>query len=385
MAPNKKRRTLAKLQDDTIASEALQNPQRLPLELQQLLLNSFKDTFSSDLDEDSGKRIQQVKQHLYNRDFDAAFGEEELRAVYSARWSPSRALAYGQILASLPVLQTGLTMDPAIGHDPSDFGSEGCRSGDFGRKETRIVCIGAGGGAEVVALSGYLNTLNNIAMPHEPSVGSSPTGPISPLNFRLTAIDIADWRSITKRLQSTLTTPPQLSDYASSGAKAAAAPVIEPNTLEVDFVKLDVLNMEVEEMGLVLTNAYLVTLMFTLNELYSTSITATTNLLLSLTMILNPGSLLLVVDCPGNYSTVQLKGKSATKSGDLNRRYPMQWLLNHTLLEASTVGSSKTASGNPQWEKIETRESEWFRLSSELRYPIPLEDMRYQLHLYRHL
>ncbi|KAK4692724.1 25S rRNA (uracil2843-N3)-methyltransferase, partial [Lecanoromycetidae sp. Uapishka_2] len=123
--------------------------------------------------------------------------------------------------------------------------------------------------------------------------------------------------------------------------------------------------------------------MFTLNELYATSISATTNLLLSLTMLLDPGALLLVVDSPGSYSTVKIGKSSRPSESSGERKYPMQWLLDHTLLEASAVGSSKVASGQRQWEKVDGREAEWFRLDGELRYPIELEDMRYQLHLYR--
>ena len=35
------------------------------------------------------------------------------------------------------------------------------------------------------------------------------------------------------------------------------------------------------------------------------------------------------------------------------------------------------------WEKLESADSVWFRLAEGLRYPIQLENMRYQMHLYR--
>jgi 25S rRNA (uracil2843-N3)-methyltransferase len=53
----------------------------------------------------------------------------------------------------------------------------------------------------------------------------------------------------------------------------------------------------------------------------------------------------------------------------------MQWLLDHTLIETETPGYS--------WEKLQSDESIWFRLPEDLSYPIALEDMRYQMHLYR--
>lgn len=67
---------------------------------------------------------------------------------------------------------------------------------------------------------------------------------------------------------------------------------------------------EPDEMQAILREARLVTIMFTLNEFYSVSKSATTKLLLSVTSILEPGSLLLVVDSPGSYLTDSICCKS---------------------------------------------------------------------------
>jgi 25S rRNA (uracil2843-N3)-methyltransferase len=101
--------------------------------------------------------------------------------------------------------------------------------------------------------------------------------------------------------------------------------------------------------------------------------------------MLSPGALLLVVDSPGSYSTVSIGKTSDSGDESKKKRYPMQWLLDHTLLESAAISNSKNASGEHQWEKLESRNSEWFRLSDDLRYPVDLEDMRYQIHLYRRL
>jgi 25S rRNA (uracil2843-N3)-methyltransferase len=59
----------------------------------------------------------------------------------------------------------------------------------------------------------------------------------------------------------------------------------------------------------------LLTLLFTLNELYTSSIGKTTAFLLNLTATVKSGSLLLVVDSPGSYSE--------TTVGTAAKKYPM--------------------------------------------------------------
>jgi 25S rRNA (uracil2843-N3)-methyltransferase len=111
--------------------------------------------------------------------------------------------------------------------------------------------------------------------------------------------------------------------------------------------------------------------MFTLNELYSTSLALTQKFLLYLTASMPKGALLLVVDSPGSYSSVTLNGAE--------KKYPMQWLLDHTLLKQGPKCDTDTSS----WAKLVEDESRWFRLDNRMKYPIELENMRFQLHLYR--
>ncbi|PLB35050.1 25S rRNA (uracil2843-N3)-methyltransferase [Aspergillus candidus] len=127
----------------------------------------------------------------------------------------------------------------------------------------------------------------------------------------------------------------------------------------------------------------IITLMFTLNELFSTSMAKATSLLLRITDLVHPGSLLLVVDSPGSYSTLRLaRQSSGDGSGDQEgapeRRYPMKFLLDHALL--SVAGG--------KWERVYSRDSRWWRReASRLSYVVGegagLEDMRFQVHLYR--
>ncbi|KAG3182325.1 hypothetical protein PC129_g25369, partial [Phytophthora cactorum] len=144
----------------------------------------------------------------------------------------------------------------------------------------------------------------------------------------------------------------------------------DADQLALTHTQQDVLALDAPALAAVVGDRpVVVTLMFTLNELYTRGgIANTTKLLKNLGEVLAHGSLVLVVDSPGSYSETAL--------GKEKKRYPMQWLLDHTLLET-------TEKQGYSWDKLESDESVWFRLPDVLNYPIPLENMRYQLHLYR--
>ena len=76
-----------------------------------------------------------------------------------------------------------------------------------------------------------------------------------------------------------------------------------------------------------------------------------------------------MIDSPGSYSSINLNGTE--------KKYPMQWLLDHTLLQSGGNDDTQT------WTKIAEDDAKWFRLADELEYPIELENMRFQMHLYK--
>ena len=214
--------------------------------------------------------------------------------------------------------------------------------------------------------------------------------PDEPLpGLKLHIIDMADWSPVLQQLQASINTPPPLSSYASAAVRAMQEPLVPKAHLEVDLILQDILSIDAVRLTAVIERSTLVTLMLTLNELYSTSIAKTTNLLLTLTLAMASRTYLLIVDSPGSYSTIKLgrDEDAASKSGvgRLERKYPMQWLLDHTLLETSTVGSDRKAIGEKKWRKVIGEDAVWFRKREKLNYPIELEDMRYQMHLYEHL
>ncbi|KAI2776880.1 hypothetical protein F4815DRAFT_328322 [Daldinia loculata] len=330
---------------------------------QQTLLDVFSDTFNPVLSApDFSAVLQKVKQALFNRDFEAAFGSEQFLEVYAARWSPPRALCYGRVLRQIAGEMEPLLL-AASGEDELDEIEFGRVSPTLDLEELqdakrnatlRMLAIG-GGAAEIVAFGEYLR-----------SAGATVSGD-------LTLLDTGPWGEVVQKLHTGLTTSPPLPECASATAKATSAALVEPTErLRSTFLQQDVLQLDSSRLSSLLGQTpLLVTLLFTLNELYTSGgIKMTTAFLRNLSATIPAGSLLLVVDSPGSYSEAAV-GKEAKK-------YPMQWLLDHTLLQAD-----KLPAEGCRWEKIQSHDSVWFRLSGGLRYPMDLQDMRYQMHLYR--
>lgn len=139
-----------------------------------------------------------------------------------------------------------------------------------------------------------------------------------------------------------------------------------PERLTVDVQQLDILKVDDAAMAKLLGGPVktLVTLFFTLNELFTAGgLGAAATFLLRLTNAAPAGTVLLVVDSPGSYAE--------TAVGAQAKRYPMKWLLDRFLTQDEGA-----------WKKVHEDDSAWFRLTSALTYPIRLEDMRYQTHLY---
>lgn len=312
-------------------------------ELQQSILNIFRDAIPISADSNLQQVIQHVKGHLYNRDFASAFGTEEFLHAYALRWSASRALAYAHIFAGLDVKDSWLKDQDTSVQDSAPKSNH-----------ARVLCVGGGGGAEAVSLAAVANVF-------------------SLTRLTVTAVDVADWSPVLGKLAIGIIEPPALSQYASAAERDNNQALLGLSRLHLDFKNRDVLECTEDEMRLLVADASLVTIMFTLNELFSTSIAKTTAFLLKLTDVMKPGSWLLVVDSPGSYSEVTL-GKN-----DETKQYPMKWLLDHTLLQLAV----SEPNGISRWKKQLGDDSRWFRIDGDkLAYPMNLENMRYQIQVY---
>ncbi|GLA76158.1 hypothetical protein AtubIFM55763_007724 [Aspergillus tubingensis] len=417
----------------------------IPLTLQQLLLNVFKtalltnghnylhnreetkqnddeDATTTEATGDSAEQqqqeqldikslIQTIKTHLYNRDFDSAFTDanEDLLRAYALRWSSSRALGYAGIFRAL----LKEVIKPVSKDDDAAAAAAASTK--------NVVCIGGGAGAEIVALAAaWRDFLDGAELRSSSSASdegqiadavkavslddgkekeereeeeklqptsTSATATTYP-GLSVTAVDIADWSKVVERLSTAIRSP------TVTGSKSHPAPLLSSNEDEekkekktpgfnVQFEKLDVLSAGEKELqglfsrqGAESCSTALVTLMFTLNELFSTSMAKATGFLLRMTDLLRPGTVLLVVDSPGSYSTLKL-GKGG--DGEVReRQYPMKFLLDHTLL---SVAEGK-------WERLLSQDSRWWRRdAARLKYDVGegagLEDMRFQVHVYR--
>jgi 25S rRNA (uracil2843-N3)-methyltransferase len=314
---------------------------------QQRLLDVYAAAFADVLSRDNfSDLLQEIKQALYNRDFATAFGKTEYLEAYAARWSPTRSLGYASVFKGLEGhIRRAVQVES---QEPEESQESDPRYPDSISSRLRMLCIG-GCAAEHVAFASVLDTWS--------------------LQGTLILLDVAPWPSISQKLQYHLTTPPVLSPYASAAAKASNHAFLPSSQLSLQVEQNDVLSLPKDKLARLTGNTpIVVTLLFTLNELYTESgIGKTTTFLGLLGEALASESLLLVVDSPGSYSEAAV--------GKEKKRYPMHWLLDHTLLQKCPPGVL--------WEKLESEDSVWFRLPEGLSYPIPLENMRYQLHLYR--
>ena len=386
-------------------------PQLLPLELQQLVLNIFRTTFPISQGPDELKPIlQNIKDALFRRDFDLAFGNEEQCEAYAVRWSPSRVLGYSNLLAWVVEECKDESWIKRLLCD-----SSGSRD-DLA--PLNVLCIG-GGAAEVASFNSLVRHLQpkSRGKPAEEleqnmkQLGIQ-TAEDEEAILKIHLIDSAPWSSVISKLQSGLTSPPTLSKYASASARASNTSFIKPGATEVTFTQADILSFNKEQLeNIIGEGPTMVTMFFTLNELYTTSMARTTKLLMELSLASKEGTLLCVIDSAGSYSEVAVRkpndtlgsspatseqettpnftseNSSSTSSkpspktvtfaeDEASKKYPMHWLMDRTLLGK---GGGKLA----LWEKLVVDESRWFRLDESLKYPISLENMRFQVHLFK--
>ncbi|KAF5718693.1 hypothetical protein FMUND_5053 [Fusarium mundagurra] len=348
-------------------TNSIEQIQSLSVKHQQLILDTIRTTFPA-ADEFNALKpvLREIREALEQKDYCKAFGSEEFLEAYTIRWSPSRALTMGNVLAWVCSEMSGAAWVQQF------LQSEG-------QKSSNIVCFGRGG-SDLLACVALLKHSHESKLDELPRRESSSPDHNDSAMVDLNLIDRHDWSGIVTKLQHTLTHPPPLSKYATEKARASNISAIPSHVINLAVNTLDILESDSTTLHTTFgPNPALITLFFTLHEFYSISISKATAFLLRLAEAAPKGSLLLVVDSPG---AVVVLPRSSDKGQE--KKYPLEWLLYQALLPPKSADSEEEK--QPDWAKlIEGGHEKEYRLPAGLRFPGSLENTRFQVHLLERL
>jgi 25S rRNA (uracil2843-N3)-methyltransferase len=189
-----------------------------------------------------------------------------------------------------------------------------------------------------------------------------------------TGLDIGSWGAVLDEFSNTLRAEWQLelpakyiqgdmlgsrSPTSSNGPVSEDRPEEEPSHRPVDIASI-----------LTATPPKLITLLFTLTELFSQSRPATLRFLHLLTAHVPPGTLFLVADSASDISEFAI--------GSAGRKWPV-WMILDMALTSGEEGKGA------EWDKVRGEDSRWYRLPEGVGagWPVKLENTRYWYRLYR--
>ncbi|KAI5950889.1 hypothetical protein KGF54_003963 [Candida jiufengensis] len=195
--------------------------------------------------------IQKVKGDLYNRDYLAAFDDENKRFAYASRWTPARALAYASLFSSLKDI-VSLLKEP--------------------EQSKNVLLVGGGAGAELCGLGAVFSRLKE----YNPSSNS---------NLNINIVDIADWGTVVNKLTT----------YMKNTW------VYNQSSLNAEFLKDDILSCNTD-----VSKFDLITLLFTTSELFAEKRKETVRFLQSLCQNCKKHSLLLIAESAGSFSHITI-------------------------------------------------------------------------------
>ncbi|KNE57692.1 hypothetical protein AMAG_04551 [Allomyces macrogynus ATCC 38327] len=272
------------------------------LVVHQLALDLLAQAFSADLrDPQFHAKLQHIKGLFYERQFLEIFnGDPTLLPIYSARYIPYRTLAYLELIHRVAPLRSAIVDAP----------------------RPHAVLLGGGAGSELAAI---LHSRTQYESDH----GKSPQR-----HLTVTTVDIGDYTSVLSRIETAFAPTPSTT-YKSSFSVG--------NLLDSTF-------------PLPVGDATVVTLFFTLNELFAQSKAGAMAFLQRLIAALPRDAILVVADSAGSFSDLTIG----------SREYKI------TVLLDMMRGLRRVAGAD----------SLWFRFIPELRYPHKLENMRYFWRVY---
>lgn len=306
-------------------------------------------------------KIQQIKALLYAKRFLEVFEREQWLDVYAARWVPSRVLAFREIFSEVELLERRQEIAEILGRDGEDAGErDGAQS---------VVCLGGGAGSEFVALAGIVaQRMESLAEDQD-----TPAQETSSEQLEVHLVDIGPYAPLIDRF-STSTIPRLITasnaitgtfhqtDILSPAAEPVLRPLLQPGSSAPPPI---------------------ITLLFTLTELFLQSRPATIAFLQKITSLAPRGTLFLIVDAANEEA-------SAVSVGKEGRSWSLATVMDGVLCAAPTATTAGDSSlpgtrTRAAWKKLEAEDSKWFRLREGLQdhYPIKLENARYWLRLYR--
>lgn len=328
----------------------------LDLSLLAIMQDGLKDTLEA---EDLNERLQEVKGHLYNKAWLELFrdGNEKLLKAYAARWAPSRAMAFREMMRKSRAVRAVFD---------TQRGGKGFR-GEGPEEQREILALGGGAGSEVLATAALVQefacSYQDMVDEPEPESQESQTvddelaqattslsinASSSRPSFNHTSLDIGSWDPILSSL-----TPSIRSEW----------PLLTSTKLSTSFTQTDLLTSPLPS----LQPPTLITLLFTLTELLAQSRTKTIALLTSLTKLAPVGSLFLVADSASDLASFPM--------GSEGREWPV-WMVLHAILH-----------NTESWQLEEESDSTWWRLKEDVKvgsgYPCKLENVRYWMRVYR--
>jgi len=123
----------------------------------------------------------------------------------------------------------------------------------------------------------------------------------------------------------------------------------------------------------------LITVFFSISDLWASSVVKCTAFLLKLTLAAPKDSLLLIIDGLDSSAEITLEKDDQGKE---RKAYPMHYLLDMVLLERQLPN---LMDNKPAWARLLEDQSRLFRVAGQLKYSIGLENIKFQVHLFKKL
>ena len=346
--------------------------QYLPLQLQQLLLNVLRTAFPVCQDYETIKPIlQEIRLAIHDGNFEKAFSRPDQSEAYAVRWSSVRALCCATVI--LEILQ-GFSKETWV----NDFLDHAHDS----ETSPRATCLG-GGVTELLTFAMVVRHIRHLTGLHSQVDGQHVTDDVShnqasyTRGLDLYLVDRANWAPAVSSLEKGLLARPVLSKYASQSAILKNTSFTASDDLRVSFQQCDILEISQQDLAAIIGQVpTLTTLFFTLGDLCTTSTAKAAALLLMLTLEAPRDSLLLVVDSAE--STHDLV--AANEAGKKPKRHGISNFLDLVLMQKL---DSEAADGETVWEELIRDRNRLFRVADGLGFPLSLDHVNFQLHLFK--